>query len=1205
MTARGGRDWRSRVPDKGLVLGRQVKSFGLNARVRGRAAVRRRSGQVPGLLSFIVPVYNVEEYLDECLHSLRFQAYRDVEIICVDDGSPDDSVSIVRKHRLKDPRVRLVRRPNGGLSAARNTGVAAARGEYIAFVDSDDTVPPDGYLDAVQTLGRSGSDFAVLPYQRLKRKVISAPAPWIRAIHASERIGVHIDEAPDALANAIMCSKVFRTDFWHRLGLSFVEGIIYEDQQVSAEAYARAHAFDILMTPLYNWRMRLDRSSISQAKHEVDNLRAQFAAANESLEVLRRHASEAVVTERIGQLLSNDMPQFTQLLVDASDDFWELLREELPLLVDALDGEEYLARVPPQQKVLQHLILVDRRAHAEEFIRRGGLQIRDARLGEEEVGLVAYLPLWRDADAGVPDECFRVAERQTRLRTSIRGVAVTGPRTLQLRAWAYIENVDLAERTPQVQAVAVGWRDGRATGEEIALEARPVRDVTIDEYAATGSAHADYRNGGAVVDVDLDLLGPGTWRVRLEVEVEGQRRSDLLANAWQVGTASLRHAATGQGGRPVTVVSDRRGPVEIRVYDDGVVATSVQLGAGDVRIEGTGTPPDEMALRAGRNGKVATATPQATANGWAAVLRLPAPPDPTAAPPTWEVTARRGGEAVPVRWAPTVAESADVEDVRVLAGPTDDGRLTLSVHPEVAVMRSATVHDDRLVLTVDTAGFDHAAYDVVFASRPATVQGSAHDLGDGRVELVLPFRETRWGKTDQVIRSATYTVAFMHPETGRRITPRVTPPLLWQLPIDELTDLVRCRVQLRPGVPTPEVLIGPPLPVEERGMRNQLQLQALANHGLADEHAVFFRSLYGEVANDSAAAVHHELRARGSDLTMYWSVADYSVEVPEGGVPLLEGTREWHERLGAAQYVMVNVHQPSWYRKPAGQVMIQTFHGYPYKGMGQEWWVRSGLPTARITSFLDRAEDWDHLVSPAAYATPQLLTAFFRPEAAKAVEVLEIGYPRNDVLLSERGEQVRAETRRALGIAPHQKAILYAPTFRDYFSEDGMTARAVQFFDPRVAAAALGEDYVILVRGHAFNARARESRVAGDRIIDVTYHPDVSDLILASDAGVLDYSSLRFDYALTRKPMVFLVPDEDEYHRNRPSIMPFPPTAPGPRVATNAEVVRLLQDLDGLRQRYADDVERFIAQYCEREDGHAAARLVDAVFEEAGDRVEE
>ena len=1031
----------------------------------------------------------------------------------------------------------------------------------------------------------------MLPYQRLKRKVISPAAPWIRAIHSAARVGVNIDDAPDALANAIMCSKVYRTEFWHRLGLSFVEGIIYEDQQVSAEAYARAHAFDILTTPVYNWRMRLDRSSISQAKHEVDNLRAQFAAANQSLEVLRRHASAEVVAERLVQLLSNDMPQFTQLVVDASDDFWDMLREELPLLVDALDREEYLARVPPQQKVLQHLILADRRADAQDFIRRGGLQIRDARLGEAEVGLVAYLPLWRDPETGVPDECFRVAERQTRLRTSVRAVAVTGPARLELRTWAYIENVDLSVRTPRVRATAVS---DEHVG--VALEARSVRDTSIDELAATGSAHADYRNGGALVEVDLDRLAPGTWRVRVEVDVEGQRRAEVLTNAWHLATASLRLPTAAQGDRPVMVAAERRGPLEIHVYDDGVVAVAARLDDGGLRIEGRGALPDEVALRPEGGAAVATAVPQETTAGWAALLRPP-PARADSLPATWVVTAARDGVDAPVRWAPAhVADPVPVEEARVETGLTPDGRLTVAVHPAVALVRAAQIHDDRLVLTVDTAGFDPLRRDVRFSSRPAVCSAELTDLGGGRVEVALPFRETRWGKPDQVIRSATYSLVFVDPESGHRVSPRATPPLLWQLPVDEIPGPVRCRLQLRPGTTIPEVLVGPPLPVEERGMRNQVRLQALANHGPADEHSVFFRSLYGEVANDSAAAVHHELRRRGSDLTLYWSVQDYSVQVPEGGVRLLEGSREWYERLGAARYMMVNVHQPSWYRKPAGQVMIQTFHGYPYKGMGQEWWVRSGLPAPRITSFLDRAEAWDHLLSPAAYATPQLLSAFFRPEQAAKVDVLEIGYPRNDVLLDPRGAQVRTETRRALGIADHQKAVLYAPTFRDYFSADGMTAQAVQFFEPHAAAEALGPDYVILVRGHAFNARARESRMVGDRVVDVTYHPDVTDLILASDAGVLDYSSLRFDYALTRKPMVFLVPDEEEYHRNRPAIMPFPPTAPGPRVATNDEVVRMLQDLDGLRRRYADDVERFIATYCELEDGRAAARLVDRVF---------
>ena len=1180
-------DWR-RMPERGRVLGRRITSFSSDAAVRVRSTVGR-DGQVPGLLSFIVPVYDTEKYLDECLASIRAQEYRNIEIVCVDDGTPDDSVAIVRRNRLRDPRVRLVRRPNGGLSAARNTGVAAARGEYVAFVDSDDMVPPSGYRAAVESLDRTGSDFAVLPYQRWRAGTATQPPMWVRAAHALPREAVSIDEFPDALANAIICSKVFRREFWDRLGLSFVEGIIYEDQQVSAEAYARARAFDVLTTPLYLWRHRADRSSISQGKREVSNLRAQFAAANESIEVLRRHASHAVVSERLLQLLSNDMPQFTARLVGANDAYYQLLREELPVLLEHLDREAYLAQVPPQQKVIQHLVVSDQRAAAEEFLKRGGLVLRNARTSQEDVGLVVQLPFWGDDSVDIPRECFRISERQTKVHTSVRAVRVHAPSRVTVQGWAFIENVDLAERSPQVRAFAVS-----SGQEDVELTVRTVVDETIDEAVLPGSSYNDHRRGGIEVDLDLAQLGSGLWQLRVDVTVDAISRSAVLGHAWPAGTAAVRHQAAAGAGRPAMISCRRNGPLEIEVYDDGVPVTSVTTSEGDLVLTGTGRPPDSLVLTTAGSDLLVKGIPERVGEGaWSVELATAELLSNRERRPGCRLVAEVAGEPRPVRLA---AGRQEALDPRVVLGCSETGELTVGLHPWVAVIDDVELTEDRLVLTLSTTG---AALDdevPTFESRAGVSIGSTTSQPDGRLSVELPYRETRWGRPDQVLRPGSYDFVLVHPRNGERTLPRVGPALLDRLPLDELAGPLRCQLQLRPAHGALSVGVAPPLPVDCRGARNQVRLQALANGGRADEESVFFRTLYGEAANDSGAAVHRELLRRRPDLTLYWSVQDYSVEVPEGGVPLVEGTQEWHERLGAARYVVLNVHQPMWYRKPRGQVLVQTFHGYPYKGMGQEWWARSGLPEARITSFLDRAAEWDHLVSPATYATPRLLEAFFRPEDAARVDVIEAGYPRNDVLLTEEGERIRQRTREVLGIGKHQTAVLYAPTFRDYLSSDGMTAKAVRFFDPVRAAKALGPEYVVLVRGHAFNARAGLRTVEEERVVDVTYYPDVTDLCLASDAAILDYSSLRFDYALLRRPMVFLVPDKREYHENRPAIMPFGPTAPGPRVRTTAQAVRLLKDLEGLRDRFADDVEKFVTSYLDLEDGHAAERVVDRVF---------
>jgi CDP-glycerol glycerophosphotransferase len=322
--------------------------------------------------------------------------------------------------------------------------------------------------------------------------------------------------------------------------------------------------------------------------------------------------------------------------------------------------------------------------------------------------------------------------------------------------------------------------------------------------------------------------------------------------------------------------------------------------------------------------------------------------------------------------------------------------------------------------------------------------------------------------------------------------------------------------------------------------------------------------------------------------------------VPEGGVGLIEGTPAWHEALATSRYVMVNVHQPEWYTKPRGQVLIETMHGYPYKVMGHEWWEKGRFPTGQINSFDRRARDWDYFVSPATYATPLLRKAFLEPAGATP-EVLEIGYPRNDVLQSDEAPEIRERVRKALGIPDSQTVVMYAPTFRDYLSADDMAAERIDFFDAERASRELGAGYTLLVRGHAFNARAGGRHEGGGQVLDVTGHPDINDLALASDVAVLDYSSLRFDYVLTGKPMIFLVPDLEKYDAVRGGVIPYAPTAPGPLVTTTREVVALVRDLDGLTRRTAAQRETFRREYADLDDGHASARLVDAVFVPRGD----
>lgn len=119
------------------------------------------------LVSIVVPVYNVEKYLPKCLNSLVNQTYTHTEIVVVNDGSTDGSLQILKEFADKDPRIKIVNKPNGGLSSARNAGVAVASGEYIWHVDSDDYAEPDGLEQMMTAALRDNSDVVVAGYKRI------------------------------------------------------------------------------------------------------------------------------------------------------------------------------------------------------------------------------------------------------------------------------------------------------------------------------------------------------------------------------------------------------------------------------------------------------------------------------------------------------------------------------------------------------------------------------------------------------------------------------------------------------------------------------------------------------------------------------------------------------------------------------------------------------------------------------------------------------------------------------------------------------------------------------------------------------------------------------------------------------------------------------------------------------------------------------
>lgn len=245
------------------------------------------------LLSVVVPMFDVEPYISACLESLLGQHVEDVEIIVIDDGSTDASRALAEDWAGRDSRIRLIGQPNAGLSAARNVGVRAARGRYLAFCDSDDVVPATGYASLVGSLEATGSDIACGDVRRLHSAGLR-PHPGYQDTFARARSRTHIRGDTSLVRDRMVWNKVLRRSFWDERKLMF-ELPAYEDAPVMIRAHIEASAVDVLTEVVYLWRLREQGPpSGTQRRDEPDNIAACMRMVLDTFQVIRSLAPELI-----------------------------------------------------------------------------------------------------------------------------------------------------------------------------------------------------------------------------------------------------------------------------------------------------------------------------------------------------------------------------------------------------------------------------------------------------------------------------------------------------------------------------------------------------------------------------------------------------------------------------------------------------------------------------------------------------------------------------------------------------------------------------------------------------------------------------------------------------------------------------------------------------------------------------------------------
>lgn len=359
---------------------------------------------------------------------------------------------------------------------------------------------------------------------------------------------------------------------------------------------------------------------------------------------------------------------------------------------------------------------------------------------------------------------------------------------------------------------------------------------------------------------------------------------------------------------------------------------------------------------------------------------------------------------------------------------------------------------------------------------------------------------------------------------------------------------------------------------------------------------IVFESNIGKSVSDSPKIIYDEIRKHTDKYKIVWVTnKQYPFNDPNV-ISVKRLSPEYYYYLSRAKYWINNQNFPHYITKSKDTVYIQTWHGTPLKKMLND-----------VESFEGRSEDykfrvnhaikyWDYLISPSPYASECFKSAFnFKKE------ILEVGYPRNDIFYSNDKialEEKQKLIKQKLGIHDNRKIILYAPTFRDDEINKAKKHVINLKIDLQKFKENFSNEYILIIRPHIIISNALKlDDSLSDFVINGASYNEISDLYLISDICITDYSSVMFDFANTKKPLLFFTYDLEYYKEQlRGFYFDFEKEAPGPLIKENEELIEAIKNINNIEKQYEDKYTQFYNRFCTFESGHSAKTIVDKFF---------
>ncbi|MGO1632538.1 bifunctional glycosyltransferase/CDP-glycerol:glycerophosphate glycerophosphotransferase [Staphylococcus equorum] len=1108
------------------------------------------------LLSIIVPIYNVQGYLHDCINSLLEQNIDSelYEIILINDGSKDKSKEIIDRYSEMYKNIRVFHFQNNGLGATRNKGIKLAKGKYIAFLDSDDFVPKNAYGNLLESAEHNNADVVTSPVERFEDGKYTRSGLH-KKVDFTPKIGTTLNETLSLLYDTTSTNKIYNLSFLKANNLYFPENVVYEDIYFTMSVYAKSTKINTIEDVTYIWRIRTGETiSISQDRFNIQSYKDRLKVCLDTLNYFKNNTKKNIQIEFEKKIMVFDIPLFFPEYQNTDEiytqEFINLTRNILPKLDDTL------------------ILYCDYR---KQVIYRA-IKNNDVKLVlNYSQDHVKTMKLWNENGVTATDKYLE--------RKYVENINFNHSEILKTK----VRSVDLIKKkinilvniySPLLEKIDIQYI------KVFIFNEKSEKEVSISNIHTT------------LFEIKLNLSDIPNF------EAEGLNKIKIVYKKDELFTEKILSEPGASKNK--TTLYKKQYPNNYKVdytfgWDLFIKKQNIETIFHKVSIEKDKLIIETEKIDANsvfklKNYKEQTIVGHTLNNQ--IIFNLNEIPKNDR---FFELSVLKNGLLsfnYTFRKKPEAFHFINMnETYEYVLRVHNNHSISINKKGRHSQIRSLEYQRNKLVILYKSPYTDEKVTSkLTLKSTNGKVSKNfdGHKIGNGLYKVIINLDTNNM---NEFLTYGTYIFSVNY-----YIKDKLLPHSLLlneskklKLPYSfkhknrtyDFFSKNGYLIYLKKGQILNKLY-------DNKKKRDLIYNYLYPIFRLLPKkrNKIVYYSYWGDQYACSPKAIYQYLNTKKKNFKNIWILNDINMPIEGNPIKIKKNSLKYWYHLATSKYFIQNTNMPVWYKKRKGQLELQTFHGTFMKTMGFDTpEFKFETRKKKIDEFQKKVNNWDYVSVPSNYMGDKALSAF-----NTNVKLIKHGFPRNDMIFKALNYTENIKSK--LNIPNDKKIVLYAPTWREETSSDiNLDINAMQ--------KELGDSYILLIRAHYMVSNNMDIRENYPFAIDVSNYPSIEELYTISDVLITDYSSVMFDYAYLKRPMLFYAYDLEKYiHGERGVYLDYEKIVPGPVVRKTSEIILNLNKLEDLESKYKNKYDLFYNKFCQYgQSGNSSKNVINQIMD--------